>query len=198
MSPSRMPASIIELPRTSSAKCSPADEQVGRHVDDVAAGLDRLDRRAGGDAAHHRHRDRAAARRPREAGAHAAEVALDDARREAARAAAPMPWPTEFGQPDHLDGARPVGQAADEAALLQRRDQPVDAGFRAQVERILHLVEGGRHAASFRRSWMKRRSSSCLRVSIGRLSRRGRADRHASRKQIMNGHYMFDMCSATL
>ena len=36
--------------------------------------------------------------------------------------------------------------AADEAALLERGDQAVDAGFRPQVERILHLVEGGRHA----------------------------------------------------
>ena len=51
-----------------------------------------------------------------------------------------------LGQLDHLDRARPVRQAADEAALLQRRDQPVDAGFGAQIERVLHLVEGGRHA----------------------------------------------------
>ena len=36
-----------------------------------------------------------------------------------------------------------MGQAADEAALLQRRDQPVDAGFRGQVQRLLHLVERG-------------------------------------------------------
>ena len=52
----------------------------------------------------------------------------------------------QLGQLDHLDGARPIRQAADEAALLQRRDQAVDPGLRAQVERILHLVEGGRHA----------------------------------------------------
>ena len=51
-----------------------------------------------------------------------------------------------FRQLDHLDGARAVWQAADEAALLERRDQPMDAGLGAQVERILHLVEGGRHA----------------------------------------------------
>ena len=57
-----------------------------------------------------------------------------------------MPWATEFGQLDHFDGARPVGQAADEAALFQRRNQPMDAGFGAQVERVLHFVEGGRHA----------------------------------------------------
>ena len=57
-----------------------------------------------------------------------------------------MPLADELGQLDDLDGAGAVGQAADEAALLQRRDQAVDAGLRAQVERVLHLVEGGRHA----------------------------------------------------
>jgi hypothetical protein len=39
-----------------------------------------------------------------------------------------------------------VRQTADEAALLQRRDQPVDARLGRQVQRLLHLVEGGRHA----------------------------------------------------
>ena len=29
----------------------------------------------------------------------------------------------------------------------KRRDQPMDAGLRPQVERVLHLIEGGRHAA---------------------------------------------------
>ncbi len=56
------------------------------------------------------------------------------------------PGSTVSGQLDHFDGARTVGQAADEAALLQRRDQAVNAGLGAQVERVLHLVEGGRHA----------------------------------------------------
>ncbi len=53
----------------------------------------------------------------------------------------------KLGQLDHLDGAGAVGQAPDEAALLERGDQAMDARFRAQVERVLHLVEGGRHAA---------------------------------------------------
>ena len=57
-----------------------------------------------------------------------------------------MPWATEFGQLDDLDGARPVGQAADEAALFQGGNEPVDAGLGAQVEGVLHLVEGGRNA----------------------------------------------------
>ena len=61
------------------------------------------------------------------------------------RAAAP-PWRDRFGQLDHLDRARPVGQPADEAALFQRGDQPVNAGLGAQIERVLHLVEGRRNA----------------------------------------------------
>ena len=59
----------------------------------------------------------------------------------ALRAAEPMG--DRIRQLDHFDGARPIGQAADEATLLQRRNQAVDAGFRAQVERILHFVERG-------------------------------------------------------
>ncbi len=51
-----------------------------------------------------------------------------------------------FGKLDDFDGARPVGQAADEAALLKRRDEAVDAGLRPQVERILHLIERGGNA----------------------------------------------------
>ena len=120
-------------------------QQVGRHVDGVAAGLDRLDRRAGSDAAHDRHGDRPAAFVLR-SGAHAAEIAFDHARREAARRGRRHAVRHRFGQLDHLDGAGAVWQAADEAALLQRRDQAVNAGFGAQVERILHLVERRRHA----------------------------------------------------
>jgi hypothetical protein len=36
-------------------------------------------------------------------------------------------------------------QAAQEAALLQAGDQPVDARLRLQVQRLLHLVERRRH-----------------------------------------------------
>ena len=111
-----------------------------------------------------------------------------------------MPWATEFGQLDHLDGARPVGQAADEAALLQRRDQPVDAGFGAQVERVLHLVEGGRHAGfgqplvdEAQELELLAGQHRFLPVAAWPRSRRG-----AGQKQIMNGHYLFDMCSATI
>ncbi|MNI51588.1 hypothetical protein D3C73_1063210 [compost metagenome] len=51
-----------------------------------------------------------------------------------------------FRQLDHLQRAGAMGQTADEAAFLQRRDQAVDAGFGRQVQRFLHLVEGRRNA----------------------------------------------------
>lgn len=108
---------------------------------DMCLVLDRLDRNAGGDPAHYRNRDSlvgggGCTLRLRWL---AAKTALDDARREAPRGA-------ERGrhgirQLDHLQRARPVGQAPYEAALLERGNQPVNAGFRSQVQRILHLVE---------------------------------------------------------
>src|SRR5262249_32798239 len=78
-------------------------------------------------------------------GAHAPQVAFDHAGREAAPAPAHA-VADRFGKPHHLDGARPVGQAANEAALFKRGDEAVNAGFGAQVESVLHLVEGRRHA----------------------------------------------------
>jgi hypothetical protein len=51
-----------------------------------------------------------------------------------------------FGQADDVEGARPVRQAADEAALLQPGDQAVDAGLRLEAQGLLHLIEGGRNA----------------------------------------------------
>ncbi len=58
----------------------------------------------------------------------------------------PMPWLTGSGSLMTSMARARFGQAADEAALLQRRDQPVNAGFGAQIERVLHLVEGRRNA----------------------------------------------------
>ena len=51
-----------------------------------------------------------------------------------------------FGQFGHFQRAGAVGEAADEAALLQRCDQPVDARLGGQVQSLLHLVERGRDA----------------------------------------------------
>ena len=39
-----------------------------------------------------------------------------------------------------------MGELADEAALLQGRNQSVDAGFGAQVQRLLHFLERRRNA----------------------------------------------------
>ena len=47
---------------------------------------------------------------------------------------------------DHLKRARPVGQAAQEAAFLKRHDQAVDAGLGLKVECFLHFLEGGWYA----------------------------------------------------
>ena len=61
----------------------------------------------------------------------------------AARGAATV---ADFGQAQHLDGPGAIGQPANEIALFQRQDQPVDARFGAQIERLLHFVERRRHA----------------------------------------------------
>ena len=130
------------------------------------------------------------------------------------------PWATELGQPDHLDGAGPVRQAADEAALLERGDQAVNAGLGAQVERFLHLVEGGRHAGlleplvdeaeqfvllarqhrpgppkSLCPTILRTRTNSGLGPPAPKSNA---APKSTAPKQIMNGHYPFHMCSATL
>ena len=52
-----------------------------------------------------------------------------------------------FGELDDLDGAGAMRQAANEAPFDERRDQAMDAGLRAQIERVLHFVERGRYAA---------------------------------------------------
>src|SRR5690606_23020899 len=107
-----------------------------------------LDRRACRDPSHHRDRYDAtvvaAAGTALRQRRYPAEIAVDDARLEAGLA------PPERGvhrvrQLDHLERPRPIWQPADETPLLERRDQPVDAGFRPQVERILHLVKGRRY-----------------------------------------------------
>ena len=46
----------------------------------------------------------------------------------------------------NLDGARPVGQAADETAFLKAGDQTVDTGLGFQAQGILHFVKGGGNA----------------------------------------------------
>ena len=74
---------------------------------------------------------------------------------------AAMPCATEFRQLDHFDGARAIRQTPDEAAFFQRRDQAMNAGFGAQIERILHLVERGRNACFFE-ALMDKTKEFCL------------------------------------
>ena len=162
-----MPASIIELPRTSSAKCSPGESMSGGTTMEwlwvwiASIGTPAAIRPITGTITGVGHRlspfADAAATRPR-----LPSMTLGEKPRVRGV------WRRRrLRQPHHLDGAGAIGQAADEAALLERLDQPVDAGLGAQVERILHLVEGRRDAASLRRSLMNISSSCCLRVSIG-------------------------------
>ena len=133
------------------------------------------------------------------AGAHAPEIALDDARREAAGASAAETVRHGLRQLDHLDGARPVGQAADEAALLERRDQPVNARLGPQVQRILHLVEGGRHAGLLQTLMDEPQEFELLASQHLAVPSEDPAPEHSTvPKQIMNKHYMFHMCSATI
>ena len=52
-------------------------------------------------------------------------------------------------QSDHFQRAGAVMPAAQEAALLQRRDQAVDARFGLELQRLLHLLEARREAGRF-------------------------------------------------
>src|SRR3982074_2998762 len=123
-------------------------EHVRWHADGVTAGLQRLNRCAGGDATHDRHGNRTVAIiLGADAGTAAdpAERAFDDAGRKAATAVAATAG-RKLGQLDDLDGAGAIGKAANEAALFKGCDEAMDPGLRTQIQRILHLVEGGRNA----------------------------------------------------
>ena len=47
---------------------------------------------------------------------------------------------------DDLKSPRAMGEAAQEPAFFKRRDQPVNARLGGQIECILHLIKGRRHA----------------------------------------------------
>ena len=98
-------------------------EQRGRHRE-VLGALQGLDRRARGDLAVQRDFHRVVGRR----------------RGTAAGSASPSPT-ARLRQFDHLERTRAVGQPADKPAFLQRRNQPVHARLRFEVERLAHLVE---------------------------------------------------------
>ena len=53
-------------------------------------------------------------------------------------------------QARHLDGPCAVRQALDEPAFLEAGNQPVDAGFGLQRQRILHFIKGRRDAMALK------------------------------------------------
>ena len=112
----------------------------GNAVDFV---LDRLDGRACGDAAEKRdvHRVVGGSRNRRRTIA-ARALKRDDGGVVSARGGG-------LRQLDHFERPGPVWQAAQEATLLKRCDEPVDAGLGREIERFLHLVERRRHARLF-------------------------------------------------
>ena len=161
VSPSWMPASIIEFAFDFEREVLAVGQNVGRHGDVVGVVLNGADRRTGGDTAHHRDGDGSCiddVRRRRRQVRARRPGAFYDTRLKAAllrgrcdggiRSLAPALNETlVFGQLDHLDGAGSVRQATDETPLHQRRDQPVNAGLGPEIKGILHFVERGRHTA---------------------------------------------------
>ena len=51
----------------------------------------------------------------------------------------------DFGKPQDFDGSGAIGQAANEAALLERHDEPMNSRLRAQFQRLFHFIERRRH-----------------------------------------------------
>src|SRR3984957_7421301 len=122
-----------------------AAQEFRRHGQGLKPRLDGRDRGAGGDPAHHWHHDRRVVvditRRPKRP--HATEIARDDAWRELLQ-----PWSCDgrrFWQPQNFDRSGAIGQPTNEAALLERHDEPMNSGFRAQIQRLFHFVERRRH-----------------------------------------------------
>ena len=161
MSPSLIPASIIEIaPHLQRVMAAARAHHLLRHRDMGLDLRDRLDRRAGGDPAHHRHLARRRLDRHR-AARRIGPVARDHPRLET-RAL------HRVGHLHDLDGPRAMRQTPDEAAFLQRRDQPVDAGFwSAGPAPPSSRRRRGGTPSRCTRPWMNSRRSRCLRVSIG-------------------------------
>lgn len=130
-----------------------AAQHVNRHVDKAAGIAQRFDRQAGGDPAIQRKLDRGRVVGRAHAGYPGGEVAADHIRRERRRGIFARPFAPEcrkiLRQPQHLQRPRPMPPAAEEAALFEGRNQPVNAGFRLQAQRILHLLEARRETSLF-------------------------------------------------
>ncbi len=52
----------------------------------------------------------------------------------------------DFRQAQDFDRSGAIGKPADETSLLKRHDQAMNSGFRAQIQRLFHFVEGRRHS----------------------------------------------------
>ena len=181
-----------------------------------APGLQCLDRRAGRDPAHDGDLRRTSPPpRPRRAAA-LAKRAFDDAAGVKPRRLPPRLAESSGSLITSMARARLGRRRMNprSSSAVMRRWMP-DFERRSSAS-FISSKEGGT-PASFSLSLMKRRSSYCLRVSISsnppvdmrrsiptllfrsRLRRcRQHLNRHQHSKQIMNGHYMFDMCSATI
>src|SRR5471032_770219 len=107
---------------------------------------------------------------------------------------------TEAGIPPSFDEMKDALDLRSSSAVISRWMPDLERRSRAS---FISSNEGG-IPASVSRSWMKRRSSNCLRVSIylspALFFARSLAGPFwgTGQKQIMNGHYLFDMCSATI
>ena len=112
--------------------------------------------------------------------------------------AEPRPWPTESGSLITSIARARLGKPPDEAALFQGRNKPVNAGFGPQVQGILHFVERRGHAGLGQPLVDETQELELLAGQHLSLPVRPTPKQGPSQKQIMNGHYMFDMCSATV
>src|SRR3546814_9490130 len=82
--------------------------------------------------------------------------------------------------------ARAVGKAAEEASFFQGADQPVDARFRLEAERLLHLLERRRNAARVEALLDEVEQFMLLRGqhrSFSMMTRRCRSEEHTSELQ---------------
>ncbi len=124
-------------------------EQGGGHRQHRLA-LERLDRHTGGDAAMQRNLDDIVGRLARGCGFHQrCQSPAAQSRIAVRRSAGRCLGRDILGLLEHFESARAVGQAADEAALLERRDQPVHSRFRLEIKRFLHFLERRRDAGCF-------------------------------------------------
>src|SRR5688572_10808434 len=77
---------------------------------------------------------------------HLAEIALDDIGAEARPLGGREAGAMRIGKLHDFEGAGPIGHAPQEAALLERQDQAMDAGLGLEIEGFLHLLERGGHS----------------------------------------------------